>query len=292
MEKRVLGKGLNALIPARNVASEATAAIDASVEGNIFYIPVKDVKANKYQPRVEFNKEKLDELISSVKTKGVVQPILVRKTADGYELIAGERRLRAAKSAGLEKIPVILRDADDLSSLELSLIENIQREDLNPIEEANAYQRLMADFAYTQEKISSSLSKDRSTIANILRLLALPKKIQDYIAKNSITAGHGKAILALPSEEEQLRVSNLVIKKGLSVRETETLVSKRLGPQKRARAQGADQADLKALEEELRRIFGTRVQILHGKKRGKVQIEYYSKEDLNRIIDILISKGA
>ena len=177
MEKRVLGKGLSALIPAKVVAPEATG--DAPVVGNIFYIPVTDVKTNRYQPRIEFNKEKLDELADSVKANGVVQPILVRKTTDGYELIAGERRLRAAKAAGINNIPAILRDADDLSSLELSLIENIQREGLNPIDEASAYQRLITDFAYTQEKISQSLSKDRSTIANTVRLLGLPKKVQD-----------------------------------------------------------------------------------------------------------------
>ena len=282
MEKKALGKGLSALIPQRQVAA-APESVGAGE--SILQIPVNDVKTNKYQPRTEFNKEKLEELVSSIREKGIVQPILVRKSSDGYELIAGERRLRAVKALGMEKVPAIVKDVDDLAMLEISLIENIQREDLNPIEEANAYQKFLTDFSFTQDKISQVLGKDRSTVANTLRLLLLPKKVQDFISSNSITAGHGKAILALPSEEERLRVSNLVVKKGLSVRETESLVTKRLGP-KRARILTKD-SEITVVEDELRRMFGTRVRILHGKKRGKIQIEYYSKEDLERIIAIL-----
>jgi ParB family chromosome partitioning protein len=193
------------------------------------------------------------------------------------------------KSLGIEKIPVIVKEADDQSTLEISLIENIQRDDLNPMDEANAYQRLINDFAFTQEKMSQVLGKDRSTIANTLRLLGLPKKIQDYITANSITAGHGKAILSLPTEMDQLRVCNLVIRRSLSVRETEALVTKRLGP-KRERARVSADSDTVAIEDALRRVFGTRVKILQGKKRGRVQIDYYSKEDLERIIGILLKK--
>ncbi len=287
MEKRALGKGLSALIPTRESAVQTA---EAGGTTNILSLKASEVRTNKYQPRTEFNREKLDELIRSVKEKGIVQPILVRKTSDGFELIAGERRLRAVKELGIEDIPAIVKDVDDLSSLEISLIENIQREDLNPIEEANAYQRFITDFSFTQDAISNVLGKDRSTIANTLRLLGLPKKIQEYISNSSITAGHGKAILGIPTEEERLRVCNLVVKKALSVRETETLVTKRLGP-KRTRAVTKD-SDMTVIEDELRRVFGTRVRILHGKKRGKIQIEYYSKEDLERIIEMLLAKKA
>jgi ParB family chromosome partitioning protein len=285
MEKKALGKGLSALIPARG--QEAQGVVERAER--IVYVATGEIKTNKYQPRTAFNKEKLEELVNSIKAKGVVQPVLVRKTAEGYELIAGERRLRAVKSLGIEKIPVIVKEADDQSTLEISLIENIQRDDLNPMDEANAYQRLINDFAFTQEKMSQVLGKDRSTIANTLRLLGLPKKIQDYITANSITAGHGKAILSLPTEMDQLRVCNLVIRRSLSVRETEVLVTKRLGP-KRERARVSADSNTVAIEDALRRVFGTRVKILQGKKRGRVQIDYYSKEDLERIIGILLKK--
>ncbi len=286
MEKRALGKGLSALIPAREDAySESGQAVD-----KVLSINVGEITTSRYQPRMEFGKEKLDELVNSIRAKGIVQPILVRTAPQGYELIAGERRLRAAKALGMEKIPAIVKEADDLSTLELSLIENIQREDLNPIEEAGAYQKLVSDFSFTQEKISQVLGKERSTVANMLRLLLLPKKVQAYITNNCLSAGHGKAILMLPSEQEQVRVSTMVVKKGLSVRATEELVSKRLGP-RHPRAASGD-SNVTEVEDELRRIFGTRVRIVRGKKRGRIQIEYYSKEDLDRIIDIIRQKVA
>jgi ParB family chromosome partitioning protein len=285
MEKKALGKGLSALIPPKEVTREASADTGES----IVYVVVSDVRANKYQPRSDFNEEKLEELINSIKAKGVVQPILVRSTPQGYELIAGERRLRAVKMLGIEKIPAIVKDADDLSMLELALIENLQREDLNPIEEAKAYQKFLEDFAFTQERISQVLGKDRSTVANMLRLLSLPKKIQEYISDNSLTAGHGKAILSLPSEQAQLRVGAVAVKRGLSVRETENLVAKRMGPH-HARATQKD-SNVAALEDELRRLLGTRVRIVRGKKRGKIEIEYYSREDMERILDLLRAKA-
>jgi ParB family chromosome partitioning protein len=226
----------------------------------------------------------LNELINSIREKGVVQPVLVRKSAGGYELIAGERRLRAVKSLGIEKIPAIVKNVDDLDMLELSLIENIQREELNPIEEANSFQRFITDFNFTQEKIAKVLGKDRSTIANTIRLLGLPKKIQDYVCKNTITAGHARALLALQAEVDQLRVCNVVVKKGLSVRETEQLVSRRsLGEKKIEIKKDRGISDVEA---RLQELFGTRVKIMHGKKRGRILIEYYSTEDLNRILDL------
>ena len=281
MENRALGKGLSALIPQRQM--------DAQTQESVLQIPLSQIKTNKYQPRVEFNQEKLSELISSIKEKGVVQPVLVRRTESGYELIAGERRLRAAKSLGLEKIPAIVKNVADIDMLEISLIENIQREGLNPIEEALSFQKFITDFNFTQERIAKVLSKNHSTISNTIRLLGLPKKIQDNISKGAITAGHARAILSLPTEIEQLRVANLVIKKGLSVRETEALVSKRGLPEKSATAK-KDQ-NIADVENQLQQLLGTRVRIFHGKKRGRIQIEYYSNEDFNRILDLIKQKS-
>jgi ParB family chromosome partitioning protein len=251
----------------------------------IINIPISAIKTNRYQPRVEFNAEKLSDLRNSIKEKGVVQPVLVRKTASGYELIAGERRLRAVTSLGIERIPAIVKEVGDVDMLEISLIENIQREELNAIEEAHAFQKFITDFDFTQEKIAQALGKDRSTIANTLRLLGLPKKIQDYISKNTITAGHAKAILSLPSEMDQLRVCNLVVKKGLSVRETESLVSRRVKGEKKADIR--KDRNISDIESRLQQLFGTRVIIQHGKKRGRIQIEYYSTEDFNRILNLI-----
>ena len=279
MEKRALGKGLSALIPPKEVEQDQ--------QEKVLQIPISQIKTSKYQPRVEFNRERLEELINSIKEKGVIQPILVRRTPDGYELIAGERRLRAVKALGIERLQAVVRDVQDIDMLELSLIENIQREELNPIEEANAFQRFISDFKFTQEKIAQVLGKDRSTIANTIRLLNLPKKIQEFISIEAITAGHAKALLSLPTENEQLRVCNLVIKKGLSVRETENLVGKRTAGTKNIGSKKDKDANIIDIENRLQNILGTRVKIFHGKKRGRIQIEYYSNEDLNRLLDIL-----
>lgn len=286
MEKRALGKGLSALIQPKEIESSQLAGSGAPEA--VLQIPISQIRTNRYQPRVEFNTEKLNDLMNSIREKGVVQPVLVRKVSDGYELIAGERRFRAVKALGSEKIPAIIKNVQDVDMLEISLIENIQREELNAIEEANAFQKFITDFGFTQEKIATVLGKDRSTIANILRLLGLPKKIQDHVSSQTISAGHAKALLSLPTENEQLRVCNLIIKKGLSVREAEALALRRSSGVKKPdnkREQGI--ADLEA---RLQQLFGTRVKIFHGKKRGRIQIEYYSTEDLNRILDMLEAK--
>lgn len=283
MEKRALGKGLSALIPVKEVVQENGESV--------LNIEISRIKTNKYQPRLEFNKEKLEDLMNSIKEKGVVQPVLVRKVGDGYELIAGERRLRAVTNLGKDTIPAIVKDVADLDMLELSLIENIQREELNPIEEAVAFQKFITDFNFTQEKIAASLGKDRSTIANTMRLLTLPKKIREFISTGSITAGHAKAILSLPTENDQLRVCNLVVKKGLSVRETEALASRRASGTGVAKVKIDKDQSLVDIENQLQQFFGTRVKILQGKKRGSIQIEYYSGEDLNRILDLFSVKS-
>ena len=286
MEKRALGRGLSALIPQREVVF-----VKNSAEA-IVHIPLSDVKANKYQPRVEFNKEKLNDLVNSIKEKGVIQPVLVRRTIDGYELIAGERRLRAAAMLKLENIPAIIKDVSDVDMLEIALIENIQREELNPIDEARAFERLTTEFNFTQDKIAETLGKDKSTISNAIRLLGLPRKVQDHVSKGAITAGHARALLGLPTENEQYRACNVVISKGLSVRETEKLVERRraeAGTEKKPvkRDHGID-----SIVTEMQQALGTRVKIFHGKKRGTIQIEYYSVEDLNRILEIITAKKA
>jgi len=278
MQNRALGRGLSALIPPKET--------EYSSQESILQIPVSQIITNKYQPRVDFNEEKLNELISSIKEKGVVQPILVRKHPAGYELIAGERRLRAVKKLGFEKIPAISKDVSDVDMLEISLIENIQREELNAVEEAHAFQKLITDFGFTQEKIAQVLGKDRSTIANTIRLLNLPPKIQEYISKGIITAGHAKALLAVIGETAQFKVCSLIIKKGMSVREAENLVMRKISPGRKATGVRKD-AGISDIEGLLQQALGTRVKIFHGKKRGRIQIEYYSSDDLNRIAGII-----
>lgn len=283
MEKRALGKGLGALIPPRDIVF-----VNNEKQEKIVQVPIAQVKTNKYQPRVEFNKDKLNELVNSIKEKGIIQPVLVRKTIDGYELIAGERRLRAAQSLGLDNIPAIIKDVSDIDMLEISLIENIQREELNAIEEANAFERFITEFNFTQEKIAQALGKDRSTIANTIRLLALPAKIKEQVSKGAISAGHAKALLSLPTDEDRYRVANLIVAKGLSVRETEKVVSRRVsGPA--GKRQVRRDSNLDSIADQLQHALGTRVKIFHGTKRGAIHIEYYSLEDLNRILDIIIS---
>lgn len=283
MEKRALGKGLSALIP------EKAPDISAPQSG-VLEIPISQIRTNKYQPRMDFKQDKLNDLVNSIKEKGIVQPVLARKTPDGYELIAGERRLRAAKSLGLEKIPAILKNVADVDMLEISLIENIQRQELNPIEEAVAYQRLISEFNFTQDAVAKVLGKDRSTVANFLRLLSLPKKIQDLIMKGDITTGHAKAVLSLPTEEYRMRLCTLIVKKGLSVREAEAIASKRMFASKKPREiKGRDQ-NIAEIENRLQQVLGTRVVVMHGKSRGQIRIEYYSNDDLNRILDMLTGK--
>lgn len=282
MEKRALGKGLSALIPIKEPDISAP-------QTGVLEIPISQIRTNKYQPRTDFKQDKLNDLINSIREKGVVQPVLARKVQDGYELIAGERRLRAAKTLGLEKIPAILKSATDVDMLEISLIENIQRQELNAIEEAIAYRRLIEEFKFSQDAVAKVLGKERSTVANCLRLLNLPKKIQIFISNGDISAGHAKAILSLPTEMAQISACNVIMKKALSVRESEALVARRLLGSKPAVSQKKD-AGLSEIENQLQQIFGTRVVIVHGKKRGKIQIEYYSNDDLNRVLDILNSK--
>jgi ParB family chromosome partitioning protein len=277
MEKRALGRGLSALIPEQHVDKE----------GRILYINIRDIKQNPLQPREKFDQKKLDDLIASIKEKGVVQPVIVRTKGAEYELIAGERRMRAAKALGIDEIPVIVRDVGDADALELALIENIQREELNPIEEAKAFQRLMDEFGFSQEEVAKAVGKDRATVANIIRLLNLPKRAQEMVVEGILSMGHGRALLSLSGEHAILKLANTIAKKGLSVREAENLVYKKKSGTPSAKAPRPRDHKIMFFEEEMQRLLGTKVSITHGKKRGAIHIDYYSLEDLERIYNLL-----
>src|SRR3972149_11866838 len=278
MENKVLGKGLLALISEKNENNRAK-------EEYVAYIKTELIRDNSQQPRTNYDDTKLNDLKASIKEKGVLQPILVRKKDNGFEVIAGERRLRAARALNMNEIPVIVREATDQEALVIALVENIQREELNPIEEAEAYKRLIEEFLYTQETVAQSVGKNRSTVSNLLRLLKLPKDIQKNIYNGNISVGHARALLSLESLSEQSRIVELILKKGLSVREVEKLVkqeTKLNNVQEKKEKTKAN--DIVFLEEELQRMLGTKVRIDAQKKRGKIVIEYYSLDDLERIM--------
>ncbi len=282
MKQRGLGKGLSALIPERKLS-------DLSDEEQVrptFWVETSLIARNKNQPREDFNSAKMDGLISSVKKNGLIQPILVRRTDQGYELICGERRLRAAKTIGLEKVPVIIKDASDAESLGLAVIENVQREDLNPVERARAYKKLIDEFDLSQEDLAETLAKDRSSVANTLRLLKLPLSIQGYILENKITMGHAMALLSLATPALQIDACKKIINQHLSVREIEISVREQ-SPAKTKKKIIRRPPEIVGMEEDLQRVLATQVKIKAGRKKGKIEIEYYSAEDLNRIVGIL-----
>ena len=274
MAREALGRGLRALL-------EGTEAVG---EAELMQLPVSQVRPNPYQPRQHFDTERLQELASSLQTQGLLQPIVVRRQLDGFELIAGERRWRAAQIAGLETIPALVRRASDEEVLGLALLENLQREDLNPLEEARAYQRLQTDFHLRQEDVAQYVGKDRSSIANALRLLKLPQVLQADLEAGRLTMGHARALLALESEEEQLRLRDQILATGLSVRETEAHVraQKRTAPDGRSKP-----AHFVVIEETLQLHLGTRVAIRPGRKHGKIEITYTGEDDLQRLLALL-----
>jgi ParB family transcriptional regulator, chromosome partitioning protein len=286
MEKRkALGKGLQSLIPEARGGNASL--LTAEIKPGVVELKVCDIAPGKYQPRSAFNHAKLNELIASIKEKGIVQPVLARLTDKGYELIAGERRLRAAKALGMATIPAIVKEVDDLNAMELALVENIQREDLNPIEEACAYRRLIKEFNFTQEQIAQAIGRDRTSIANTMRLLHLPDKIQTLLADDVIQAGHAKALLSIPDPQKQMRVCEKLIRKQLSVREVEYLARPHAETRRQSAYSSTRDADTRAAEEALEKILGTKVVIQHRKKRGKIIIDYFSLDDLNRIIELI-----
>ncbi|MDI6781298.1 MAG: ParB/RepB/Spo0J family partition protein [bacterium] len=280
MQRIALGKGLDALIP------------EARANGEIVReIRITEIVPGEYQPRRYFDPEKQRDLVESIIEKGVIQPILVRPHKDGYGLIAGERRLRAAHEAGLERIPAIVREVSNEDALEIGLIENIQRQDLNPMEEAEAFQQLIREFHLTQEDLSKKVGKDRSSVANSLRLLKLPKPIQEEVAKGTISMGHARAILSLDNEAEQQEVCGKIVKNGISVREVEALIKKMKENVSRETLKVAEEKPvvdiaLESCAEKLMQSLGTKVRINRtGKGIGKIEIEFYSQEDLDRIME-------
>ena len=265
-----------------------SAKIEAD-EDRVLYIDINDIKPNKDQPRKTFNEEKLKDLANSIKENGVIQPLIIRKAQNGYELVAGERRWRAARIAEIKKVPCIIRNFDEKQNMIVAIIENMQRENLDPIEEALGLNEMIKRFEFTQEQVSNALGKSRAYIANSLRLLKLPEKIQNMIIEGRISAAHGRTIITIKDEKKQIEVCDKIIRNGLSVRAAERLTEKikdDARPERKKRKPGVN-AEIVAVEDELRKIFGTKVNINGKASTGKIEIEYYSIDELNRLIDML-----
>jgi ParB family chromosome partitioning protein len=278
MQKQALGKGLGALIP------DLSALDDKEKKAlGIIEVELDKIVPNEYQPRKVFNDEKLRELAASIKEQGVIQPVIVHRAGAGYQLIAGERRWRASRLAGLKTIPALVKEATKRELLEMALIENIQREDLNPLEAAEAYKRLQDEFKLTQEDLAKRVGKERSTVTNFLRILGLPKEIKQELATGSLTMGHAKALLSLDRVRDQMQTALAIVKKGLSVREAEALASRLKNPPKEKKARLSH--ELKSIEEKLRKALGTKVIITTKSKGGRIVVEYYSAEELERILE-------
>jgi len=278
MQKRGLGKGLSALIPDSGVLVGGRTIVS---------IDINKVTPNPRQPRADFDPESLNELAESIRSQGIVQPVLARLRDGKYELVAGERRWRASKKAGLTLIPAIIKEFSDEESLELALVENLQREDLNPMDEADAFQKLAKEFHLTQADISKKVGKNRSTVANTMRLLELPKEIQQSIRKGHLTAGHARPILAMSSDEDRISLWKEIIKNNLTVRDVEQIVHGTGGTSKSRKKKPGRNEELTDLTELLTTHLGTKVRIVGSSKKGKIEIEYYSQEDLERIIESL-----
>jgi ParB family chromosome partitioning protein len=273
--KTALGKGLESLLPEKGE--------------EVIRLDIDRIVPNERQPRKVFRDEPLRELTDSIKEKGVIQPIIVARVGDGsFRLISGERRWRASRLAGLKKIPALIRDVSSQDAQEIALIENIQREDLNPVETAEAFQRLLKEFGVTQEDLSRRVGKDRATVANYLRILKLPEEIKALINKGDLTIGHAKALLSIEGRQKQIEAAKAIVSGRLSVRAAEALGKKMSGPT-RPKKKKEKLPEVAELEDKLKRSLGTKVKILHNDKRGKIEIEYYSLDELDRLLEILIS---
>ena len=284
--RRALGRGLSALFPEK--ATEAAPSASVGVRE----LQITDIDPNPVQPRTVFEPERLSELAESIRANGIIQPLIVRRRGDRYELVAGERRLRAARLAGLERVPAVIQDLADEKLLELSLVENIQREDLNPIELAHAFDRMVRELKLSHEQIGQRTGKDRTTITNLLRLLRLPAEVQVLVAERRLSVGHARALLGLPSAELQTRLAEKVVAQGYSVRQTERMVQRLTEPREPNSVNSAvEDPNIKAAVMELERVLGTRVRIVpKSAKRGRIEIEYYSPEDLERIYELIVGR--
>jgi len=298
MAKAALGKGLGALIAPRAAGSSPAAAAsptpDPKPGDRVLRIALDRIVPTPLQPRKHFREESIAELVASIRAHGVLQPLVLRQVNGTYELIAGERRWRAARAAGLAEVPAILREATDLEVLELALIENLQREDLNPIEEALAYQRLADEFHLTQEQIAEKVGKSRAAVANAIRLLDLDPQVRTHVERGTLSVGHAKVLLAIRNHAEQLMLAELVIRQSATVRATEKLLADHLArngtsgtPSRRRAPNRLPPPLVQNLENRLREHFATQVAIHHGEKKGRIEIEYYGAADLQRVLDLL-----
>ncbi len=283
-KKIALGRGLGALIP--NIESIE----DEPKE--YFHCDIGLIRPNRYQARLRFSEDELEELSRSIKEQGIIQPLLVRKDTNGYELVAGERRLRAAKMAGLNQVPVVIKNITDAAMLEISIVENIQRENLNPMEEAEAYHQLIAEFNLTQDQAAKRVGKSRSSVANVLRLRQLPEQIKADITNGALSMGHARALLGAETSAQQSAAWRAVVSKGLSVRETESLIKRLKMEKKKPKNSTASSEKIyfSGLADDLSHHFGTRVQIKKHGQRGKIQIEFYNDDDLDRLLSLLRQK--
>jgi ParB family chromosome partitioning protein len=277
-KRKALGRGFSALFPDTVIEEE---------NRGLFYCPIESISPNPHQSRQSFGESELAELAQSIKEKGVIQPILVTKTKDGFQLIAGERRWRAAQKAGLDKIPALIRDVSPAEALQIALIENIQRQDLNPIEEAAAYQELLQEFNFTQEALSARIGKNRTTIANFLRLLKLPDDVQRDIIDGRLSAGHARVLVSIDSPSTQRKIRDLVIKRSLSVRQTEALAKRFLASRRPEAIRDEIDSYLESLVNNLQDSLGTKVAIERKGKKGRIIIEFYSDDELGRLVERL-----
>lgn len=284
--KKGLGRGLDALISSANAREE--------VKNSILEIKINDIDPNTQQPRKIFDQESLEALAESIKEHGVVQPIIVKSEGLRYVIVAGERRWRAAKLAGLKTIPAVVKDITSREVMEIALIENLQRKDLNPLEEAEAYQKLIEEYSLTQEEVAKVAGKSRAAIANSIRLLSLSKEIKDMITDGRLTSGHARTLITITDKEKQLSLANQIADKGLSVREAEKLASleeKKQNKNKKQKTVDKIAAEMYSLEEKLKSAYGTKVSLFRSKEKGKITFEYYSNEEFNRIIDLLLKNA-
>ena len=289
---RGLGKGLEALFNDVEINTHDTERNSSSANEGILFLDINDIKPNSKQPRKNFPDDKIDELAKSIETHGIIQPIMVRPAGEGYEIVAGERRWRAARRASLKQVPCIIRELTEEQNMLIAIIENMQREDLNPMEEADALNQMIVQYGLTQEEVSKSVGKSRPYITNALRLLKLPSEIREMVVQGQLTSGHARAIAGVKDETKQVSLASKTVKEGLSVRETETLANKENEsmPNRQAKARPrAKNREITDLEEELKTVLGTKVEISQGSKRGKIEIEYYSRDELERLLELLLS---
>jgi ParB family chromosome partitioning protein len=284
MAKKALGRGLEALIPKRLIEEK---------KGSAQQVPLSKIKPNPFQPRKVFRSEDLQELVQSVKERGILQPIVVRKKGDFWEIIAGERRFRAAQKLGMLTLPVIEVQASDVESLELALIENLQRADLSPLEEAEGYRRLQEEFSMTQEQIAHKVGKDRATVANAMRLLKLSPEVKAMLSSGELTAGHARVLASLPTPQEQYKWAERIVRQGFNVRDVEKWLQDQKGPTRKGKGNAkAKDANIAKLEENLRNWLGTKVTVKpQGRQKGTICFEYYSLDDLDRILNLFRKSG-